>query len=192
MTLHVSRLSPKERQRLDDQLKAVSKYRRINKGTIPPLALLPLFSYLPKEWTYQMVGKEGWLAETLRELHGAIVIETPWSGADATIGYTERIEDVDRAYATNRAFALLMPITMIGEPGHQRYFQSKGMTLMTLDHKINDRALAWFLWALPNVRTEIIYGHVPDPKHLAEWWVRPTSREMIRKGIQFSRLPSGV
>ena len=174
----------------------------------PPIALLPLLPYIPKEWiVWESAAGEGLLAQGTRKLSGSDVIETDlergvnFFDTSLSIGYDMQITNppfslkydwLKKSYENAKPFALLMPFDTWAAGTAQKLFQEFGICVILFNRRINfkmpnkgwagsgsDYNVAWFCWGLPNLREPVTYGHIPLAKTLPDWMTKPNNKDEI-------------
>ena len=215
--LREARLSPKEQEALNRSLRVSKRKPSIknisarDQAQPPPYAILPLLSYLPKDWIIwdSAASKQGFLGAALTALNGNIVIESGLllDGADflkippkltaqiqvSSPPPSQRYEWIERSYDNRQPFALLMPFNTWAAGEAQAMFQRFGMSIIVLNSPItfllsksnwSSRTghMAWFTWGLPNLKELVTYGHIPLVKNLPKWMVSPAHKREITAG----------
>lgn len=118
----------------------------------PPAALLPLYPFLPKEWTiWECAAGNGNLVTAFRE-NGYKVIDTdlrtgkdflmyePAEHYDCIITnppYDLKDEFFHRAYLLGKPFAFLVPLTTFEGKKRQSLFRQHGVEVILFDKRIN-------------------------------------------------------
>lgn len=119
----------------------------------PPEALIPLFPFLPKDWTvWECASGKGNLSKEF-ERHGYKTISTdlnftghdflmyePAQHYDCIITnppYDLKDEFLHRAYLLGKPFAFLVPLTTFEGKKRQSLFQKHGLEVIMFDKRIN-------------------------------------------------------
>jgi hypothetical protein len=208
--LHEAKLTKKEQEALNRSLRVSKRREKVvipasDQIQAPPYALLPVMSYIPKDFMVwdSAAQKQGFLGETIRAMRGNAVAESesvdflhtrPLGDMQITLPPASRLHEwIERSYDNLQPFALLMPFDTWVDPVAQSLFQRRGVSVIILNRPVHfytpkgwsrtGKRVAWFTWGL-NIKTEIVYGHIPLEKHLPVWMIRPASKRQITTGAK--------
>lgn len=154
----------------------------------PPEAIDPLLPYLPMDWSiWEPACGEGTLVEAFydadRQVIGTDIITganfftcdgpSGWDCIVTNPPYSIKYEWLERCYALDRPFALLLPVETLGAQKAQRLFAEYGVGVILLNRRINFKMpnigwegsaaqfpVAWFTWRL-DLETQIVFGRLP-------------------------------
>lgn len=153
----------------------------------PPSALKPLLPYLKPEWViWECAAGKGNLVRGLMDAGHEVFATDILTGQDfLTMGvplgvdciitnppYKYKQQFLERAYATGRPFALLLPLTTFETAKRQELFRRHGLEVIFFDKRINFTtpsgkgsgswfATAWFTWKLHLPQT-LNFVHLED------------------------------
>lgn len=219
LDLREAKLTKKEQAALEVSIRrskrkpSIANVPILDQAEPPPYVLLPLLSYIPKDWIIwdSAANRRGFLSAALTGLNGNVIIESGLllDGADflkippkltaqvqvANPPLSHRIEWIERSYDNRQAFALLLPFDTWVNINAQGLMQRFGMSAILLNRPINFHYpktgwsrkmenVAWFTWGLPHLKEPVTYGHIPLVNNLPDWMVRPDHKREITEGAK--------
>lgn len=154
----------------------------------PPIALLPLYPYLKKEWViWECASGKGNLVTDLLN-HGYKVkwsdierdpkedffVFSPLKGYDCIVTnppYDIKDKFIKRAYELGKPWAFLMPVESLGGARRQKMYRQYGLEVIFMDKRINFEMpnggssawfpVAWFTFGL-NIGKQMTFYEYPD------------------------------
>jgi hypothetical protein len=208
--LEPAKLTYKEQEALNKSLRVSKRRPKITTSTkdqlqAPPYALLPLLSFISKGFMVwdSAAHKNGFLGETIRGMRHNAVVESdmqdflrtrPLGDIQITYPPASRLHEwIERSYDNLQPFALLMPFNLWVDPVAQSLFQRRGVSVIVLNRPVRfytskggwktNQSVAWFTWGM-GIKTEVVYGHIPQEKHLPQWMARPEHKREITMGAE--------
>jgi hypothetical protein len=145
-----------------------------NCGT-PTYALYPLLPYLAWETVWEPAEGEGFISTALRDygykVYGSDIKDgdnfdfldtclaySMWNVQVTNPPFSLKYKWLERSYAINKPFALLLPLETLGAVTAQKLFKEHGMELIVMSQRVNFKMpvkgwdcqaqfpVAWFTW----------------------------------------------
>lgn len=154
----------------------------------PGYALDPLLPYLVQDWRmWEPAAGEGLLVEALYDsgfktvhsgdlLTGQNFFETEPPAFDCLVTnppYSIKYQWLERCYALDKPFALLLPVETLGAKSAQGFFRDCGLEVIFMDRRVNFKMpnmgydgngaqfpVAWFTWRL-GIGQQMTFARLP-------------------------------
>ena len=151
----------------------------------PKEAIIPLIKYLDRKWIiWECACGQGNLATAFKEHDFRVIGSDTLTGVDflkqrpenfdciiTNPPYSLKQQFLERAYALEKPFAFLLPLTTFETGKRQYLFKTYGLEVILLDRRINFQtpsgkgsgawfATAWFTNGL-NIGRQLIFEHLP-------------------------------